>query len=75
MHVDIDMVDEHFRQERLLTHWERLIENADFAKRAREDCEIVLKIVHDARPDSKESLFAFGGREASAIVKEHYRSE
>lgn len=74
-HVDVDKVDEHFRQQRLLTHWERLIESTDFAKRAREDCEIVLKLVHDARPKPKELLFAFGGSEGSAIVKEHDRRE
>jgi hypothetical protein len=31
-HVDVEKVDDHFRQQRLLTHWERLIENADRAQ-------------------------------------------
>jgi hypothetical protein len=46
-----------------------LIENCDFAKRAREDVETVLKLLQAARPEPKEALFRFGGRTWSATVE------
>jgi hypothetical protein len=66
--VDIDELEAH-RTERLLSDWERLIENCDFAKRAREDVETVLKLLQAARPEPKEALFRFGGRTWSATVE------
>jgi hypothetical protein len=65
--IDIDELDT-YRTQRLLSDWEQLIENCDFAKRAREDVEVVLKLVQAARPGPKESLFVLGGRTWSATV-------
>src|SRR5262249_7412494 len=63
--VDVDELEAH-RAHRLLSHWERLIENSDFANRVREDVVIVLNLVQAARPEPKEALFKFGGRTWSA---------
>lgn len=46
--------------------WELRIKTSDFADRAREDVESVLKLLHEARPEPKEPLFAFGMSSASA---------
>jgi len=46
--------------ERPFAEWERLIQSAKFAKRAREDVEAVLKRIHAARKKPKEGLFALG---------------
>jgi hypothetical protein len=66
--VSVDELEAH-RTERLASDWERLIENCDFAKRAREDVETVLKLLQAARPEPKEALFRFGGRTWSATVE------
>jgi hypothetical protein len=65
--VDIDELEAH-RAERLLSNWEQLIETSDFAKRARTDVEVVLKLIQAARPEPKEALFRFGGRTWSATA-------
>lgn len=65
--VDIDELEAH-RAQHLLSGWELLIESCDFAKRAREDVEVVLKLIQAARPEPKEALFRFGGRTWSATV-------
>ncbi len=65
--IAVDELEAH-RTERLLSDWERLIETCDFAKRAREDVETVLKLLQAARPEPKEALFRFGGRTWSAMV-------
>jgi len=49
-----------FLGEKPLAHWERLIQDDSFAKRARKDVEVVLKKLQDARPEPKEPLFTFG---------------
>ncbi len=54
--------------ERLLLDWQRRIQTADFAKRVREDVEIILRRLHDARPEPKEMLFAFGAGFHSATA-------
>ena len=46
--------------ERPLALWESLIQTEEFAIRAREDVEVVLQALHDARPGEKEGLFTFG---------------
>jgi hypothetical protein len=43
-----------------LADWERLIQTDTFARKAREDVEVVLKKMHNARPEPKEGLFTFG---------------
>jgi hypothetical protein len=67
--VDIDDLETH-RAERLLSDWERLIEDGEFAKRAREDVEAILKVLQAARPEPKEALFRFGTRSWSADVSD-----
>lgn len=57
---DIDDRLDGYLGERPLTRWERLVKTDAFAKRAREDVEAVLKVLHSARGEPKESLFAFG---------------
>jgi hypothetical protein len=59
--VDVDELGA-YRADRLLSDWEQLIEDCEFAKRAREDVEAVLKLLQAARPEPKEVLFKFGGR-------------
>jgi hypothetical protein len=66
--VDVDKLEAH-RTERLLSHWERLIEDCEFAKRAREDVETVLELLQAARPEPKEALFRIGGRSWSATAQ------
>lgn len=46
--------------ERPLVDWERLIQTAKFAQRAREDVKVALEKLHAARPEPKEGLFTFG---------------
>lgn len=46
--------------ERPLANWERLIQTAEFAQRARDDLKLVLEQLHAARPEPKEGLFTFG---------------
>ena len=46
--------------ERVFTDWEEAVQTVDFATRAREDVEATLTRLHEARPDPKEGLFAFG---------------
>ena len=56
---------------RLQTEWEKLIQTKDFAERAREDVEAVLKRLHAGRKDAKEVLFTFGlGRHRATAAKE-----
>ncbi len=57
--------------ERPLAHWERLIQTDAFAKRAREDIEVTLTKIHDARPEPKEPLFTFG----MALHRAHLANE
>lgn len=54
-----DRLDAYLEQQPL-TDWERLIQNSDFAQRAREDVEAVLTKLQEARTDDKEYLFMFG---------------
>jgi hypothetical protein len=54
-----DKLDNYLGQ-RPLADWERLIQTDTFAKQAREDVEVVLKKLHNARPETKEGLFTFG---------------
>jgi hypothetical protein len=65
--VDIDDLEMH-RAARLLSDWERLIEDSKFAKRAREDVEAILRVLQAARPEPKEALFRFGSRIWSATA-------
>jgi hypothetical protein len=51
-----------------LAHWQRLIGNADFARRVRTDVEALLTRLHNARPAPKEALFTFGMGEAGATI-------
>jgi hypothetical protein len=46
--------------EQLLSDWEKLIVDSEFASRAREDVKAVLEVIHEARPAPKEGLFTFG---------------
>lgn len=57
--IDADKVDDHFGQ-RLLTEWEELVKDSKFAERAREDVEVVVRAIHDARPEPKEYPFMVG---------------
>jgi hypothetical protein len=58
-------------REELLTDWEGLIRDKDFAVRAREDVRAVLERIHDARQGDKEHLFTFGlGLHGASIVHE-----
>lgn len=50
----------HALGEDLLADWEALIKSEHFAKLVREDVKVVLKQIHDARPEPKEALFSFG---------------
>lgn len=52
-------LDSHLGQHPL-TNWERLVQNSDFAQRARDDVEAVLTKLQEARTDKKEHLFTFG---------------
>lgn len=54
-----DKLDEYLG-ERPLTNWENLIQTNDFAKRVREDIELIITRLHEARKDEKEHLFSFG---------------
>lgn len=57
--------------EPLMTDWEKLIQTAGFASRAREDVRVVLEAIHGARLDKKEYLFTFGmGISGASIVPE-----
>jgi hypothetical protein len=51
-----------------LQDWERRIKTDEFANRAREDVKAVLELLHAARPEPKEALFAFGGGFHSATA-------
>jgi hypothetical protein len=66
--IDIDKL-EAVRADPVLSHWERLIKNSDFAKRAREDVETVLQHLQAARPEPKEGLFSLSTRSWSATVE------
>src|SRR5262249_49813715 len=57
--MEVDKVDEHFGQ-RLLTEWEQLIRDHQFAERAREDVEAVVQAIHAARPEPKDYPFTHG---------------
>jgi hypothetical protein len=46
--------------QRLVAPWEKQIKTGDFAARAREDVEVVLKKLHTRLPKPKERLFACG---------------
>jgi hypothetical protein len=54
-----DRLDSYLGQ-RPLADWERLVQTDAFAKRVREDTEVVLRKLHNARRQPKEALFAFG---------------
>lgn len=51
-----------------LADWEKLINSKEFAERASADIEEILNIVHAARPEPKERLFAFGLGSGSAFM-------
>lgn len=54
-----------------LTNWEKLIQTKEFAERVREDIQIVLSQIHDARKDDKEYLFSFGmGIHGATLVQD-----
>lgn len=54
-----------------LTPWEKLISNADFASRARQDLEAALTRLHEARTDEKEGLFTFGmGAHGATLIED-----
>lgn len=57
--MEPDDVDDHFSR-RLLTNWQQLIANDKFAKRAREDVETVVNLIHDKRAEPKDYPFTFG---------------
>jgi hypothetical protein len=46
--------------EQLLANWEKLIVDDTFAERSRVDVEVVIRAIHDARPQPKEAVFTFG---------------
>jgi len=56
--------------EELITDWERLVKNKEFACRVREDVKVVLEKLHEAQKDDKEALFSFGMRHGSATLVE-----
>jgi hypothetical protein len=62
-----DKLDQYLGQ-RPLAKWERLIQNADFARQVRDDLKEVLTLLHAARPEPKEGLFVFGIATGSACV-------
>jgi hypothetical protein len=65
-----DKLDNYLGQ-RPLADWERLTETDAFAKRVREDVEAVLRKLHEARPEPKEGLFAFGiGEHGAQLIEE-----
>jgi hypothetical protein len=65
-----DRLDAYLGQQPL-TSWERPIQNADFALRAREDVEAVLTKLQEARTDEKEYLFTFGmGAHGATLINQ-----
>jgi hypothetical protein len=66
--IALDELEAH-RARRPLLHWERLIQNSDFALRVREDVEAVLNAIQTARPEPKEILFSFGSGTWTAIAQ------
>ena len=56
--VDDDL-DGHIRK-RPLTMWEQRIATPDFALRVHEDLNKLFKLIHEARPDPKGTLFQMG---------------
>ena len=68
--IDPEHVDEHLSK-RLLTDWEKLIQDASFAKLAREDVEALVMAMHAARPEPKERHpFVFGFGSSSAVMED-----
>jgi hypothetical protein len=67
--MDPDYVDQHFMQ-RPLTWCEKLIRDGKFARQAREDVEVVVKMIHDARRDPKDYPFTFGMAFGSATMED-----
>jgi hypothetical protein len=57
--VAADALDLHFSRP-LRKQWERSIQNADFANRAREDAKAIMTLLHNASPEPKEGLLSFG---------------
>jgi hypothetical protein len=57
--LDADLVDDHFKR-RLLTDWEELIKDREFAEGAREDMETIVKAIYDALPEPKDYPFTSG---------------
>jgi hypothetical protein len=58
-------------RERLLTDWERLVRTETFAAMARRDVELVMRKLHDARPQPKEPLFSLGiGHSGVSLIEE-----
>jgi hypothetical protein len=70
--VDATKWDE-IRTKRSLADWEQLIQNGDFAKRAREDVAAVLGLLHAAwsgpKQELKDHLFTFGSGSWSARLE------
>jgi hypothetical protein len=55
----------------LLADWEKLIQNAEFAVRAREDVEAVMRVVQSGRKDSADNLFSTGiGHDSATLVSD-----
>ena len=55
----------------LLADWEQLIQSEEFALRAREDVEEVMRIVQSGRKDSTDNLFTTGmGSYGATLVQE-----
>lgn len=54
--VDLD----EFVSEGLLTEWEARTQVPDFARQARDDVEVIMKTLHDARPEPKDGFLSSG---------------
>lgn len=52
-----------------LADWEKLIESKEFAECASADIKEIIEVVHAARPEPKERLFAFGLGNGSAVIE------
>ena len=61
-------VDDHFGK-RVLNEWQQLIVDDKFAKGAREDVEVVVRAIHDKRPEPKDYPFMFGMSIGSASLE------
>jgi|SRR5438105_376654 len=68
--VDLTKYEKEYRAP-LLTDWEQLIQSEEFALRAREDVEEVMRIVQSGRKDSTDNLFTTGtGSYGATLIQE-----